>query len=311
MKTIALHNKESRFGVVALLSAILLTFVAPTQAALLVYEGFNGYTAGVLSNQSVTNTTGLTGSYSATGGPISASSTGLTFSNLQTSGGSALNATNTGSAIGVTMGGFSSVTGSLYSSQLVSLTGSNNGILYTRINTVPSSTLWFVSAANLNAHVAAGYDSGSSESSVSLAMNTTYILLQEYTNVGTALGGGTTGVATIWALTNAQYTNFKLSGLTTAALNSASVGGLAGNVTARVSDSWSAGTFTFAPGNAFQFNLTGATTGSGYTLDEVRYGTTLADVTPIPEPGSCILVGMGMAATLYISRRRRSLKASR
>jgi hypothetical protein len=46
--------------------------------------------------------------------------------------------------------------------------------------------------------------------------------------------------------------------------------------------------------------------GGAFSIDELRVGTTYADVTPTPEPSSLVLLGIGAISVLaYVWRRRR------
>jgi hypothetical protein len=58
------------------------------------------------------------------------------------------------------------------------------------------------------------------------------------------------------------------------------------------------GTFSFANTNAVQY-LAISSSGS---IDETRYGTTLADVVPVPEP-TCAALGLLAAAGILLRRR--------
>lgn len=44
----------------------------------------------------------------------------------------------------------------------------------------------------------------------------------------------------------------------------------------------------------------------GVQMDEVRLGTTFAAVTPVPEPSSALLLGLGLAGLAYLRRRQRA-----
>jgi hypothetical protein len=48
----------------------------------------------------------------------------------------------------------------------------------------------------------------------------------------------------------------------------------------------------------------GSSDGSNFSLDEIRFGTDFASVTPIPEPGTLVLVGITLGAFLIFRKRR-------
>jgi len=67
---------------------------------------------------------------------------------------------------------------------------------------------------------------------------------------------------------------------------------------------------TSGTGNsALQYFAINSPSGAGPSafLDEVRVGTTWADVTPVPEPATITLVGLALLGTAFIARRRRPL----
>jgi uncharacterized protein (TIGR03382 family) len=134
-------------------------------------------------------------------------------------------------------------------------------------------------------------------------LSTTYIIIAKFTNAGTALNSTTTtGQSSLWALTEAQFGNFIVGGGTEAYLNAATVTGTATGVTARGNDATLiTGSYSLASGN-FAALVSVNDTGS---FDELRFGTTLADVTPIPEPATAAAAAGGFAALLAVLRRRR------
>jgi hypothetical protein len=48
----------------------------------------------------------------------------------------------------------------------------------------------------------------------------------------------------------------------------------------------------------------GGSVNNATSLDEVRFGTTFASVTPIPEPGAIALLSLGVLTTIYLRRRK-------
>jgi hypothetical protein len=123
-------------------------------------------------------------------------------------------------------------------------------------------------------------------------------MIAEWTNLGTPGGG----LATMWAIDEAGYNDWLTLG-----------GGLEANLvtysTIMVTQTSAVETpFTFPVGNTYlQFVIGegGSTTGAlGGIYDELRFGTTLADVT-IPEPGTAMLAAGGFLFTLLRRKRRR------
>ena len=84
---------------------------------------------------------------------------------------------------------------------------------------------------------------------------------------------------------------------------------MSGALTAKATDASPefTGTFNFITGNFQQFV---SVTNSG-SFDEVRYGSTLADVAPIPEPGSAAMLLCGSGLLALRRRRLRGRKAAR
>ena len=291
------------------LVAALLT--ATGEAALLVQESFSGYAASNLNGQTATGL-GLTGSYSGSNG-ITYTGTGLTFTNIASSGGamtfSASTALTVGAQLDISPG---AVTGDLYSSFLFRKGNNFSSDAASLIESRVSSTIGAAAVDsrfrtqfntdNASSNVpAVGYDSAPTNYGAAVAGNSTiYLVITKFTNVGTALSGGTTGTARSWILTETQYTNLLAlpGGATDANLDTVSL-------TARGSDAAvTSGTFNFGDGDFIQL----AATGSGAspqpgTFDELRYGTTLTDVLPIPEPSVSLLVLVAAGSGLL--RRRR------
>ncbi len=107
---------------------------------------------------------------------------------------------------------------------------------------------------------------------------------------------------TAWILTSAQYDYFSSNGFSESALNSAGTGTGATNVLQTGSL-----TLTGTLGDLSTMHLFGY----GWEpvvsaqIDEIRVGTSITDVTPVPEPATTALLGMGIALALRLSRRVR------
>lgn len=311
---------------------IAATLLAATsiQAAVLVSENYDSKTSGIslIGQDSALGSTGLTGNYSFNGAGLGTSQTytvvagGLAFSTYSTTSGNSLQATssNTGATAvaGISLG--ASYTGTLYSSYLINFSAlsTSGGFSSTRI-TSSSTAVGTASRFGLGADTGVNsainpgiaYDNATTASGTNLVIDTTYMMIGRFTNVGTALSGSTEGVATMFALTAAQWDSFVAAGGTDVYLDEASVGTGDGNISARVADTAvTTGTYSFAnTGNYIQTVMSASTTGSTqtYKLDNMLYGTSLADVAvaPIPEPASAALIGALGALTFVVLRRRR------
>ncbi|MDF3056925.1 MAG: anchor protein [Rariglobus sp.] len=284
---------------------LALATISSAHATLLVYEGFNGYTLGALAGQTPnTNTIGLDRTVGYYDGPAlfrtanyTLQSSSLSFAGLQTSGGS-LNFSAGTNVIGADIDIATPFTGTLWSSYLVRLSTKSTGLsgdgATIRIGTTPSdssTTNHFNSWADSRSsstNVAVGYGSTGTNGTGTLALNTTYIVINRFTNVGNASGG----TATLWALTVAQYNTFRLNGGDEAALGGTTVTATASNTLT--------GTFVFSSTQAVGI----VTVNDAGAYDELRFGSTLADVTPIPEPATSAAL-LGLACGLVLAARRR------
>jgi hypothetical protein len=292
-----------------LAAVLLLLGSGGARGATLVYEGFNGYSDITATTAPNANTIGLDQAtpYAGNSPENLSIATGLTLSNLEVSGGSASFSAGTIVA-GAQIDRASPYTGTLYSSYLVQLTSRGsanaNGAEVRISNDDATGGNRFRSMAdsrtNANTKVlAVSYDGSQADASTEISLDTTYIIIGRFTNVGTALSAATPGVATSWALTAAQFDNFRTAADPEAFLDAAPIGGGPTEVTARAADApVTTGTFSFADGNRMQF----VEVGDAGLVDEIRYGTSLADVT-VPEPAALGLIG---AAGLLLLRRRSS-----
>jgi hypothetical protein len=328
-----MRNKGTRRGrgsgslvVAAGAVAACLPLLASPRAASadpLVYDGFD-YAAG--SNMSTATpgagTLGLS-TAAAYGGQgvagFTVAPTSLAFSNLVKSGGSITFVPGTNVAAASISLASSPYVGTLYNSYLVNLTtqgtaagngavnriANDNGSTGDRFNTQADSRFSSTNvAANYN-----GGTAGAVNATTGLTLGTNYLMIGRYTNVGTALTTDAPGVGTVYALTADQFDRFIAAGGTDAYLDAAAIGTDAASVTARVSETVTTGTFAFANGN-FAALVAVSDTGA---FDEMRYGTTLADVTPtagVPEPVAAGLIG-GLAAGRLLARRRPARRSAR
>lgn len=309
-----------RFALVFLIAGILCM---PLHATLLVYEGFNGYSSGQLAGQNTSaNSVGLTGTVTALGADATVytyNSTGLTFGNMQVSGGSATYHSNSGIASGLSFAynGATQTGVTLYSSYLINFNTAQNtpSVASLRANSTLTSTgptAYFQSVADTTAGTTPGngYPLGNSVDSASIGtLNTgvTYLVIGAFTNVGVSLSLGTQGIGTTYVLSASQYSWFQENGgFTIAALNAATVGTGDGNVTSRIGSVAISGTYTFASGNAIQASMGNAGVNQTLTFDELHFGTSLGDVVAIPEPSAfwtaCIASGLLLMGRTFRSR---------
>lgn len=295
----------------------LLVVTSPAHAVLLAHESFTGYATGNLGGQNSTGF-GFSGAwtarydndiYNAYHQPTS--SDGLTFAGLATSGGalpfSSAQTRLTGIALNpasLPSGGFT-----LYSSYLVNLSNIANGDSGAGIRisttTVTDSvgylgTFADTRAGTNNSNIAVSYDTfyapNYNQSGAPLATGQTYLMIASYTSINDGSGSGT---ATLHAINQAQYATYLASGLSFDAYAASTT---IGNGDSQIWSSASHTTTTnptFDNSDYFQI-LTRLTTG---TIDEIRFGTSYADVLPIPEPSSALLAIPALAGSL--SRRRR------
>ncbi|WAC21502.1 PEP-CTERM sorting domain-containing protein [Luteolibacter sp. SL250] len=303
-----MYEKPSRNVPSALRLLAVLSISAPfSQGALLVYEGFTGYNAGELNGQAAsTQSIGLNGSWdgSSYGNRHQLTASGLTFSGLATSGG-ALTTGNDVRLSGIAMNHAGVAAGdTLYSSYLVSFssaTNSGSGLL-TRINgtSATQASGYFNSFADSRSsnYAAVSYDStlfnaaNHTAESTAIPAGQTFIVISSFTNVGNAAGG----TGSLYVLSQAQFLNLRTIGLSN--LASLTVGQGA-------TEAWATASATSAFNGSFDnadFLHILSLSSSG-TIDELRYGTTLEAVLPVPEASTLALSGLAFAG-LAIRRKR-------
>lgn len=281
--------------------ALLLALTLPSQAALLLYEGFTGYTAGTnLENLAANaNTTGIALTGGATYGNGSSgnqpdtlviTNTGMTFGSLVTSGGAITFGTGTNVAsIGTTSTTSGTTVWGSYLVSMSSTSSSGSDGMEVRLNTTSTSSsgdAYFRSGADArgasSAGLGVGYDVNLTAGGT-LTNGTNYIILSKF-------NFGPSGGASVWALNSTQFAAFVAADRDESFLTSS-------NVTAFATD---AQTGSFGWNGAFFEIVNQNVTG---TLDEIRFGESLLDVTPIPEPASLSLLGAG--SLLFLRRRRK------
>ena len=249
---------------------------------------------------------GLSGKYAAFGATDASAfqvvTGGLPFAPFNSATGNSLRVTTqtTGTGIGALIDG-GKVFGSpypefyniLYTSYLIkfsSVTTNAAGRAGVRVNNTATATTGFRfqvsadagTASSLQPSVAYNDTPVSLGTAGSLQANVVYMLIGRFTNVGNALAASPAdGNGTIYALTLAQYGNFRVAANPQTFLDTMAIGMAATNVSVRLSTTTgiTTGNFPFGHGRAMQILAQGAT-GSAQTfdIDEIRYGDTLRSV---------------------------------
>lgn len=301
----------------AALAIASIGFSLPSQGALLIYEGFTGYnTSGYLKGQAVSaNAVGLSGTWGGNAAADSAGTfiaAGLTFGSLETSGGAYRVG---GGTVVVGAGATSSAltsTGTLWASQLVRFNGNQNnsstgngleirigddagGATNSRYRTFPDSRLSGTTLVGVDYNTG-NLDGISNAPEAALPINTTYLFISSFTNIGAAVG--TTATATTWVLTLSQFQAMLDSTKTPEQYLTDADSSL---YSAKATDT--VDLVKASDGIKTGSHLQLVNVNDNVTIDEIRYGTTLGDVIPlIPEPSSALLSLLGSSILL---RRRR------
>lgn len=278
-------------------------------AAVLMYEPFNYGNSNVALNTVSGAATGLDGTTYA--GSHNYISTGMTFGNLQTTGGKANIAYNAGYATrglnfnianGATLfgsflyidnGGHSSGNGTA-----AWLLGASNA---TDNNASLSVFGGVYGTGGASTGIKAGQSGGGSvtSSGVPTADGTQFLALFQVTNMNATSGSQT---LSIWTLNPAQLAQFKTAGMTAANLNAAATGTGATNVLQKGSVTINGG-YVIANDTlsmrilSYQY---------GFDIDEIRLSNaSLDEVTPVPEPAA-ISTLLGAGALLLRRRKPRA-----
>jgi hypothetical protein len=291
-----------------LLTAALISLPSLAPAQLLTYEGFGGY-----ANDGPVN--GLTGGTGWNGGWVvqsgnytMASSNPLTFGPLETSAngrylygganyngvGRQLDTSANGPWASYVSGGFIN-NGVLWFSMLAQINTNDN------INFTFSSdgTSWVQGNAG-NVRIRTTYDNNNPNPGAYWQLGTVDTNTNETTNIvqaGTRTNNTTYFVVGRFDLNNTAST-FHL--WVTSNPNSLNLGGpdLALNTANASLTGLNANTVRF-----MNFNIFADTGGTNSKIDEIRFGKTFADVSPIPEPSTYALLAAGLGALVWLRRR--------
>jgi hypothetical protein len=289
----------------------LLAVSSAAQAGLLVYEPFQYDTHKTLTGLTPnSNTIGLDRSvgYAFSQGDERLAG-GLTFGSLAVAGGAELvtgykdryNPTYLAAELGST----ANCSGTLYGSYLFKISSSGDGNLAAlTVNDTNASDNNARFSAEADAKTAGNkpgvrYANSEVPSTVALAAAETYLVISKFTNVGSALSDSNVGYATLWTLKSDQFQGFLDNGRRETWLDANSLS------TATVSQN--SGTWYFRQGNFIRMTCTyyGGDQEAA-TFDEIRYGTSLADVTPAPEPGALVLLAIAAGSFAALAWRRRN-----
>lgn len=302
----------------AVSAALCLGFTAATQADPTVYDGFDyGTSSGVVAGQN--GGTGFSGAWATPFlDTFNYTPTGLTFSNLSTTGGAATysasqaNANDSGE-ISRTLASPYSGDFTVYGSYIFQASG--EAAPWAGFTLANGATMFNDASGAFG--VATAWDAGTSPgdygayfggnaytSGSPLLLDQTYIYLFKFNH------GSSSNSGAAWVLSASQFAYFKSSddSLTESELNSASQGSAEGQVMAKLQGNGNSFTsdYTTVTFDARNFYTSNART---ITVDEVRTSSdSLDEVTPVsavPEPAALALIGFGAAATLVMARRFR------
>ena len=267
---------------------VFSAFAPRAEASLLLYESFNfGGTGKNMVNAATNGGTGVSGYYTQIGSysPYYSPS-GLSMAGIPVTGGR-LETGNAGTYLKTSVGAslaptFPNVSGSVYMSYLFLINGSVSAIqpvsvsLNEGIGGAPAVALH---AAGSDGKTAVTYGSAASTGGQALSANTTYLMLARFTNIGTNLTATAPGVATAWVLTRDQLAFFQTNGgPSDQALDSAPIGSSPRSVTSRISATLSSGRIDLNSSKALQVSIASSGVDIYDRVDEIRVGTSCADV---------------------------------
>ncbi|MDA8376383.1 MAG: PEP-CTERM sorting domain-containing protein [Planctomycetia bacterium] len=278
-KSLASSSLAARAAVAGAALAMLASGLAAqsARASLLVYEPFN-YTSGSTLNGQTATGTGLTGTWGGSNtGTISAGS--LSEGNLATADNSYLSGggNNTISFVSnITATTGNPVWGSFLLNTPSNVASNYGGLVLEPAAPTSSAPAPFIGISNSGHFLVQKY--GSSDNTVlgtAASANTTYLLVFE--DIANATSGGP-DTLNLWVNPTAGAANPPATPDVSNTYSTSPIGAISGIDLAN---------------------------GGGFSYDEVRIGTTYADVTPaVPEPATLGLVAIGAMGLLLLKRRR-------
>lgn len=283
-------------------------------AALLVYEGFNGYTPGAMTSVNPNgNTVGLDTATAYAGGGVgnyTYTNSGMSFGSLQVNGGALTFDRPTGGAavIAGKMALPSAAGSTVWNSYLINITTAQSAAgdgFHSRIATDTGTGgihfQTFPDSRGGTASTEAGvrYADGTMLAGTSLTLGVDYFILGSFTNVGSAPSVGTPSVATMYAFNLAQFGNLMAATDRQQYLLDLTQGASDTQATIKVSQTLTSGSSqTFISGQFAHLVAVGMTG----KVDELRWTSDLASAIPVPEPSALLLSFAGFG---LLARRRR------
>ena len=261
----------------AALAAVALVGMAlpAAHASLLVYEPFN-YTAGSNLSQTATGL-GLTGSWS--GGNATIASGSLSEGNLATSANSLIGGASNGTQVNLTSPLSATAGNPLWVSFLMQtpatateVTGGWGGLVLELSSSASVFTYPFIGYANSGVFVVQTQGGGNDVNGPSVSPNTTYLMVLE--DIANSSGPDTLN---LWVDPTAGVANPPATPTIT------------DNLIGPIGDIYGIGT------NDGPYST---------SYDEIRIGTSYADVTPVPEPATLGLVAICGLGLLLLKRRK-------
>jgi hypothetical protein len=314
---------QKHLNILALTAGLSLAAALSVQAQTIAYEGFN-YPDGMVAGLSGGDSTGWGGAWTtgSAGFKIGTNvSSGLSYGGLAVDGGAMQVGTpqNSGGNGGVT----TAQPTRILSNTLGNLCAANGGALWLSFlfynpiyPTNPTGTSIYYRQSNIGFFSGASISAGGSEKADLGMANGSATVGTVWSAWGGTIAGATPNQSAVSAFSaSVQFVLVKLVVDATTATDSYyawinpsdSIFGDNGNTpstgTATVS---SVGAADLTSVNGFRFqagNYNGSGTNAFYTVDEVRVGNSFADVTPVPEPVTFALAGLGGLMLLALRRR--------
>ncbi|MFV0417012.1 MAG: PEP-CTERM sorting domain-containing protein [Chthoniobacterales bacterium] len=283
-----------------LLPFLLCLAVSPGYSSILVEDSFD-YTIGS-ADTTWNGGTGLSGNWAPNASTTGAIVNGLTLGSMAVSGGAlSLSYTNPNSGFGAgavnrTMTVGSITTGDIYMSYLYKFDTASSPLDEVALEVRPTAGGIRSGISENNSSFFTRYGSSLTASSTNSVFKdgTTLLLIFQYPD----LGATTSRSAKAWALTASDYNSLIAAGINEANLST--------YATATASQANSSAV-TFNGGGIFNIVpiARNASTEASFFIDELKIGTTLADVVAVPEPSTMLLTALAFGA---IALKRRSRK---